>query len=413
MTEIKPENKSNKFFVTTNLGVDILMSLVFFLSTMSVQLLSLVYIQIVTAGYVTMLTEAFVVVAFVFIRRMRLPFFSMVGVHVVAAGIYLFILDMVWTSFPEKNANLVFIGAFVIFLIIHSMAQRISKQSGRVSFDSFILAMATQVVLFFIFVAMHASKFYTCLTFNAVLTLTIFFIARQFSVFDDKYYHNIHSATQNVSSVKKQNITTIVIVVGGIVFAVLLLLIVPIDVVTSIAVSVIGFFGSILGKILALIWGDVPDETSGELGEIPENTGVAEPSPTPTWLLILSTIVFILILIAVFYILVSFIRTLIKNFSNAKQTDSVENDAVIDIIENVNRKEKRKVSRAMDFGSGQEKEIRKKYYNVVSKAISKGLPISNASSPRQIENVLKKQGDPSISELTSQYESVRYNKTED
>ena len=57
---------------------------------------------------------------------------------------------------------------------------------------------------------------------------------------------------------------------------------------------------------------------------------------------------------------------------------------------------------------GYEREIRKKYYKTVQKAIRSGTRIDPSYTPEQIETALKENGEPSIAELTSQYESVRY-----
>ena len=42
--------------------------------------------------------------------------------------------------------------------------------------------------------------------------------------------------------------------------------------------------------------------------------------------------------------------------------------------------------------------------------MKKGLPVSAASTPGQIENVLLKEGDKEISDLRQAYEEVRYGK---
>jgi hypothetical protein len=42
--------------------------------------------------------------------------------------------------------------------------------------------------------------------------------------------------------------------------------------------------------------------------------------------------------------------------------------------------------------------------------MKKGLPVSNSSTPGQIENVLLSSGDHEISELRKEYEKVRYGK---
>ena len=77
------------------------------------------------------------------------------------------------------------------------------------------------------------------------------------------------------------------------------------------------------------------------------------------------------------------------------------------VIENIKEEAK---PRHMDFGSGYEKRIRKKYYQKVKHAMAKGVQIKNSSSAKQIEKLIRNSGDKSITELTEKYEEVRYNR---
>ncbi len=115
------------------------------------------------------------------------------------------------------------------------------------------------------------------------------------------------------------------------------------------------------------------------------------------------------------YLTISAIRLFIKMFRQAEETERVvENESVVDIIENLTPKKSHVFrNEKKDFGSGEEKEVRKKYYRTVQKAIYSGADIRSSSSPKQIESVLKEKGDQSISELTSRYQSVRYGKKEE
>ena len=53
------------------------------------------------------------------------------------------------------------------------------------------------------------------------------------------------------------------------------------------------------------------------------------------------------------------------------------------------------------------------YYKTVQKSIHAGTKVDPSYTPKQIESVLKQNGDQSISELTSLYESVRYSEKKD
>ena len=127
--------------------------------------------------------------------------------------------------------------------------------------------------------------------------------------------------------------------------------------------------------------------------------------------MIITIIIIVAIALLLFFIVINAIRRLIKRFQLAEGSEKVieRNDAVIDIIEEV-PKTKKISGKHLDFGEGYEGKIRKQYYNTVTRAIRKGITVKKGTSPRQIEQQIKEKGDPSISELTSLYESVRYNK---
>ena len=62
----------------------------------------------------------------------------------------------------------------------------------------------------------------------------------------------------------------------------------------------------------------------------------------------------------------------------------------------------------MNFGSGYERRIRKRFYDKTRRAMKKGLPVADSSTPGQIEAVLLANGDNDIITLRKEYEKVRY-----
>ena len=115
-----------------------------------------------------------------------------------------------------------------------------------------------------------------------------------------------------------------------------------------------------------------------------------------------------------FVFLIKTIILIMKHFHHEQGEEKVvENDAVVDIIEEVPKTKLAPSLSRQDFGEGYEGKIRKQYYQRVARAMRKGMKVKPSTSPREIEEEIKKQGAPSISELTSLYESVRYNKRRD
>ena len=87
-----------------------------------------------------------------------------------------------------------------------------------------------------------------------------------------------------------------------------------------------------------------------------------------------------------------------------------EDENLVDTIEDIQPEKRQSFTRSHNFGKGYERRIRKQFYDKTRRAMKKGLPVSNSSTPGQIENVLLAGGDREISELRKEYEKVRYGK---
>ncbi|MBO4474974.1 MAG: hypothetical protein J5750_08720, partial [Clostridiales bacterium] len=142
----------------------------------------------------------------------------------------------------------------------------------------------------------------------------------------------------------------------------------------------------------------------------PEVGGGSEPIFVQIIFVLFSVVIVIVFLVAVFKAFRMFLRL----FHAERPSEIVRSsdDAVVDLIEDFCEDEEPRSSEK-DFGDGYEQEIRKKYYKTVQKAIHSGTRIDPSYTPEQIESALKENGDSSISELTSRYESVRYGKKEE
>ncbi|HBY32742.1 MAG TPA: hypothetical protein DEG74_03135 [Clostridiales bacterium] len=400
-------------FVSDYLVIDIMSSLMVCFSVISVAVIGLVYFTVSALSYRHLCTLTFVSVAFVFLRRLRIPQFLMIASHFIAGALYLalyyyYILD----GTPELLGATIFMGTCVFALFIHSMTYRYSKKTRHILFDNLVVFLSVHSVLIFTLVVMGATgkTFYILL--DSIMLVVLHFAARQLDVFDTKYYHNLHSSTQPIKSMKSQNHYSIFLIFGGIMFALILLLYMPVETISAFIQGVIGAVFSFLGYILNLLnkWahgsGSEYNNHGAEL--VQPDAENYEPSDAS---MIITIIIIVAIALLLFFIVINAIRRLIKRFQLAEGSEKVieRNDAVIDIIEEV-PKAKKISGKHLDFGEGYEGKIRKQYYNTVTRAIRKGITVKKGTSPRQIEQQIKEKGDPSISELTSLYESVRYNK---
>ena len=399
-------------FVSDNLSVDILMSLIFCVSMMSIEVLSMEYFAIGSVTYTNLLATSFLCIVFVFIRRLRIPQVLMIGLHFLAGAIYLtaFYFIVLYGS-DIALGGIIFMGICIFILFVHSMRHRWSKGQKQVALDNLLVSMSLHTVLLFCMAVMgfFGQTFYIFL--DAIFIVALHFAPRQLDVFERRYYHNLHSSTQPIKNIKSQNHLTIIVVFGGVFFALFMLLFMPVEAISKafqgIAAAVLGFIGWIITLINNWAFSGADKYVDHGDSLVNPDTQNYEPSDAS---MIFTVIIIVIISITLFTLIVISFRRLLKRFQNAEGSEKVvENDAVVDIIEDVPKK-KRFSRRQLDFGSGEEGKIRRLYYNAVTRAMKKGLVVKASSSPRQIEGQMKETGDLSISELTSRYESVRYNK---
>ena len=62
----------------------------------------------------------------------------------------------------------------------------------------------------------------------------------------------------------------------------------------------------------------------------------------------------------------------------------------------------------LDFGSGEERKIRRTFYMLVKKAIREGAPIKKSDTPSQMREKITTHNPKSIESLTKAYEKTRY-----
>ena len=415
------DDPSKKILITAGIVPDILESLVTAITFISFGMFCILYFPYLYLGYGHLLTMILVTIAFCFIRRLRINQLLMIGLHLVFGAAFLFLLHIIFFQFLKNDiTNTIFVGIIIFVLFIFSILKRYRRRIERSSFDSVVVALCVHVFMLLgsTFGAIPVDL--STILFDAILIVILYLSGRQLSVFESSYYHNLHSSTQPIHSIKRQNYISLLYLFGGVLFALIMLVLVPINPILSTLSKVMPLIGRFFGWLVDVLFSWMSDsdlETGGQEGTpIQDKRDTNVDSITEIISAVIVTIFVIAIAFVLFRFMVLGLRNIWKKFHLAEADEKVienENNAVIDIIEKTEQKKVRKKHLTRDFGTGEEAKIRKRYYQTVTRAIHAGVPIKDSSSPRQIEKPLKEKGDPSISELTSQYESVRYNKRED
>ena len=398
MTDRKPR------LITYGIFSDLMLSLIVFLTVQSALIFAMFgYISTLDVNFIYLVIPVFYAVSYLVIRRLKIGQKSMIASHLI------FLIVSLAVMFLLSNANgaeklTVLISA--VIQMIYSLKQRYNTKDFEVRSEILYLCMTVNILAFCIISYFNKIEFVRVILMNTVLIVTFFFIARQSNVLDVSYYHSLRSETQNVNSVKKQNRMSILLIVLGIGVSLFMLYGFPADAVTAKIMEGIKAFLRFLFSILP----QDPDPTGEDKRRLIlpyENDNLLETEP-PMYLKVIVLFVFLCVVVSFFISAVAAIKALLSRYGTASEKKIADSDgAVVDLIENVEKKAKDKRKR-IDFGKGYEKEIRKRFYQKVKRGMKDGLPVGRTSTPRDIERILKENGDNTISDLTDRYEKVRY-----
>ncbi len=396
------EKKSR--FVSYQLITDLFASLIFAFTVLTFVRMAVLYEGVIDLSYLHLLSVIILTEIFVFVRRLRIRLFPMILLHILPIAVYLCIMFVILMQQGRRGivSSLVYLGFMALVNLIYSMFWRFRVTSvSAVTYDVFVASMALHLILFII----SRGSLRQVVMLDALLIVCAYLVARQLYIFDDKYYHNTQSNTQPSKQVKQQNYLTIFFIAGGILLALLILNAVPVGSMLSVLRALANGIGKLLRRILPKEGKSKPNEPM----EFPEPD--SESGEEPLFVQILLVIFAVAIALVFLFLLFKGFYLFLKKFRAATPSNpsKVADDAVVDIIEEVFEEEEPLFS-PKDFGEGYEGAVRKKYYKTVQKAIQSGTRIDPSYTPEQIESALKEKGDSSISDLTSEYKSVRYGK---
>ena len=243
------DDPSKKILITAGIVPDILESLVTAITFISFGMFCILYFPYLYLGYGHLLTMILVTIAFCFIRRLRINQLLMIGLHLVFGAAFLFLLHIIFFQFLKNDiTNTIFVGIIIFVLFIFSILKRYRRRIERSSFDSVVVALCVHVFMLLgsTFGAIPVDL--STILFDAILIVILYLSGRQLSVFESSYYHNLHSSTQPIHSIKRQNYISLLYLFGGVLFALIMLVLVPINPILSTLSKVMPLIGRFFGK---------------------------------------------------------------------------------------------------------------------------------------------------------------------
>lgn len=320
-----------------------------------------------------------------------------------------------WLFRPFSEAIVAVLLMFVIAIV--SLTRRYSHhERSSVSFETLGISATIHALLLVMCATFPSGNLPYILLAHALISLCLFFSARQKYAFETAYGHIANSPTQPSGSVKRQN-TLVLILLCIFSFAVIpLVVFFPYSILYSFLLVAVSWILMGLTAIYNFLM---------SLGVFPEMTEadpvIKEIEDTSTSSGILSVILeYALLIIALavfsmflFYGIKKIIVFIIARYRRALPGKlPFQADLIHDEIISLEKKRVKRFRR-MDFGKGEEKEVRKLYYKSVKKEIRSGAVITASQSPGEISQIVKKSSGNDLTKLTSRYEQVRYGNESD
>lgn len=408
MTEEKMSTREGFF-------AELLLSFIMGLTAISCLMIIRGFNEYITVTTYTQLIPLILVAAHAYIRKKALKLLPCFLLHIASSVLfYLAAIFIPFTGYGVSASNKFYIGVIVLILTIVSFSYRLNPTIQPSNSNAIAFPLCIFPIFGFFYIIMSRTDLFEGLIFNSFLIALSFLVMRQVAVFDSKFYHSIRNSSRPASHLKMQNYKIAAALVGIFALSLLILRLIPIAMLTEIIVaglqSLIRMLIPVLIAILDFIANlfkevDPGDDPLQELENM-ENQLINEK-----WSRIIGAIIAVLILIGFILLIINTIRILIMNAPRfGKEKESVNNGNVIDMIEDIKPEKNAFVRRRKDFGKGYEKKIRKQFYEKSVRAMRKGLPVTNASTPGQISDILERNGDNDFPALKEEYEKVRYGK---
>lgn len=397
--------------VRDSLLAECLLSVIMGITILSCLVVLRSYIDIIDVSMYMQFVPLLMTVVHVLIRRTTIKSQFLIFILHVASDVLFFfaVTSIPVLQFGNSIANKVYLGAILIAFTLFSLFYRL-KPAFTASDSEFIVFPAIiHIVFYLLYVVADQEKYSRNIIIHAVIIAVLFIVMRQIAVFDAKFYHSIHKSSKPMALLRKQNNKTIAGLLAIITVALLALTVFPIDWLSNILLTGIRVIGGFIVFLISAIAKFFKDDSTVtipmQVAELSEQGGEINP-----YLEIFGRMLAFLFLTVVLILIINAVRILIRNAPKFKKEEVDESGALTDTIEDIRPEKRSFTTKGLNFGTGHERRIRKQFYYKTRRAMKKGLPVSNSSTPGQIENVLLSNGDREISELRREYEKVRYSK---
>ena len=397
--------------VRDSLPAEILLSIIMGITLLSCLVVLRSYIDIIDVSMYMQFVPLLMTVVHVLIRRTTIKSQFLIFILHIATDVLFFfaVTGIPVLQFGNSIANKVYLGAILIAFTLFSLFYRLKPAFTASDHEFIVFPAIIHIVFYLLYVVAKQEKYSRNIIIHAVIIAVIFIVMRQIAVFDAKFYHSIHKSSKPMALLKKQNNKTIAGLLAIIALALLALTVFPIDWLSNILLTGLKVIVSFIIFLISVIAKYFKDDSTVtipmQVAELSEEGGEMNP-----YLEIFGKMLAFFLLISVLVLLANALRILIRNAPKYKNKEVAESDLLTDTVEDIRPEKKSFVTRGLNFGTGHERRIRKQFYYKTRRAMKKGLPVSNSSTPGQIENVLLSNGDREISELRREYEKVRYSK---
>lgn len=395
--------------VRDSLLAEIMLSVIMGITLLSCLVVIKSYIDIINVSMYMQFVPLLMSAVHVLIRRTAIRSQLLIFIlHLVSDVLFFFIVTAIPAlQYGNSLANRIYLIAILTAFTLFSLFYRL-KPAFAASDAQFIFFPAViHIVFYLLYVIAGQEKYSRNIIIHALIIAVIYIIMRQIAVFDAKFYHSIHKSSKPIALLKRQNNRTIAGLIVIIAVALLALTVFPTEWLSTIVLTCVKAIGRFIIFLISLITMNSKDDSMvtipAQAVELPEEAGEMNP-----YLDIFVRMLAFFILSAVTILVINAIRKLVRNAPKYKKNEVAESDALTDTIEDIRPEKKSFMTKGLDFGTGYERKIRKQFYNKTRRAMKKGLPVSNSSTPGQIENVLLSAGDREISGLRKEYEKVRY-----
>lgn len=305
----------------------------------------------------------------------------------------------------------------MILIATVSMASRYRyRERTSVTFETLGASLTIHILILGLCACFPSGNLSYVILSHALISICLFFAARQKYAFEASYGHIVNSPTQPSGHVKRLNRRILILLFVFSLAVIPLAVYFPYSILFPLLVIL---FKWILIGIKAiyyfLTWIHLlPQITEADpIPEVPKETTESNNKLYEFIQYALMILIIAALCLIVFFILKKLVAFIIARYRRAVPGKiSLPTELIHDEIISLEKKRVKRF-RKLDFGKGKEKEVRKLYYKSVKKEIRSGAVVTASQTPGQIGQAIKNSSGKDISELTSRYELFRYGDEQD